>query len=100
MAKRKDATPPHSNLPADDEIVHLTAEPPKENPAARTTAPISAEGTPPTSREPGDDAATEPSPEQRKAGWAPRATIAVPLTEEAKRDHTKGEVARYIDGYG
>jgi hypothetical protein len=100
MAKRKDATQPHSDLPAGDETVHVTAEPPKENPPAQSTTPLGAESPPPTSREPGDDSATEPSPKQRKAGWAPRTTIAVPLTEEAKRDHTKGEVARYIDGYG
>jgi hypothetical protein len=58
-----------------------------------------AEGTSPTLREPGDDSAREQAAESNKSSWSPRTTIAVPLTEEAKRDHTKGEVARYIDGY-
>lgn len=52
-----------------------------------------------TAREQGDDTATEPAAEQKKSSWQPRTTIAVPLTEEAKRDHTKGEVARHVDGY-
>jgi hypothetical protein len=99
MAKRKTATQPHSDLPADDEIVHLTAEPPKENPAADTTPPLTAQSSSPAPRQPGDDTPPQQAAEPRKAGWAPRTTIAVPLTEEAKRDHTKGEVARYIDGY-
>jgi hypothetical protein len=67
--------------------------------AAESAPPLGAEGTSPTPREPGVDSATETSSEQKKSNWAPRTTIAVPLTEEAKRDHTKGEVARYIDGY-
>jgi hypothetical protein len=98
MSKRR-PTAAETNAPADDEIVNLTAEPPRENPAAQTAAPLAAEGKPATLREPGDDTAVEPAAEQRKSSWAPRTTIAVPLTEEAKRDHTKGEVARYIDGY-
>lgn len=98
MAKRKTDTQAQSHLPADDELVNLTAEPPKENTAAPITAPLGTEGTPPL-REPGDDTSTEQAAESRKASWVSRTTIAVPLTEEAKRDHTKGEVARYSDGY-
>jgi hypothetical protein len=100
MAKRKNATQPLSDLPAEAESVNVTAEPPKENPTAQTTPPLAAEGKPATLREPGDDTPPEQAAESRKASWAPRTVIAVPLTEEAKRDHTKGEVARYIDGYG
>jgi hypothetical protein len=58
--------------------------------------------TPPeelSSREHGDETATEQVAEQKKSSWQPRTTIAVPLTEEAKRDQTKGEVARHVDGY-
>lgn len=58
--------------------------------------------TPPAelpSRDQGDYTATEPAAERKKSSWQPRTTIAVPLTEEAKRDHTKGEVARHVDGY-
>lgn len=49
--------------------------------------------------EPGDDTVTENAAEHQKSSWEPRSTISIPLTEEAKRDHTKGEVARHIDGY-
>jgi hypothetical protein len=89
-----DSTPAAAALTSPTE-----AAPPTENPATLASQPPSAEGKQPSLREPGDDAASEPSAEPRKASWAPRTTIAVPLTEEAKRDHTRGEVARYIDGY-
>jgi hypothetical protein len=99
MAKRKAAEQAQQTTTADDEIVNLTAEPPKPNPAVDAAPPLGTEGKSPILREPGDDAAAEPSAEPRRSSWAPRTTIAIPLTEEAKRDHTKGEVARYIDGY-
>jgi hypothetical protein len=76
-----------------------TAEQTPENLPPADIAPPSAAATPATSREPGEETESEQSAEQRKSSWAPRATIAVPLTEEAKRDRTRGEVARYIDGY-
>jgi hypothetical protein len=76
-----------------------TAEHTQENPPPADIAPPSAAATPATAREPGEETAAEQAAEQRKSNWAPRATIVVPLTEEAKRDLTKGEVARYIDGY-
>jgi hypothetical protein len=78
-----------------------TAEQTQDNPLTEEEA-VNPAAQPPTAasqREPGDDAAADQAAEQKKSSWAPRTTIAVPLTEEAKRDHTKGEVARYIDGY-
>jgi hypothetical protein len=72
---------------------------PPSTSAAESTPPLGAEGTSPTLREPGVASAAEQAAEPNKSSWAARTTIAVPLTEEAKRDHTKGEVARYVDGY-
>jgi len=95
MTKHKTAQQP--SAPAADEAHDVTAAPPKDNPVPETAPPLNSEGLPST--EPDDDSAVEPSDDQKKSSWAPRTTIAVPLTEEAKRDHTKGEVARYIDGY-
>jgi hypothetical protein len=48
-------------------------------------------------REPGDDSQSEQ--QTQKAGWQPWNSISIPLDEAAKRDHTKGEVARYTEGY-
>lgn len=96
MTKRKTAEQEQDTAPAGDAIIHNTAAPLQGQPAANTASPPDAEAKRLTVREPGDDSATA---EQKKASWAPRTTIAVPLTEEAKRDQTKGEVARYIDGY-
>jgi hypothetical protein len=92
MAKRKTAEKTQEIAPAGDEIGTLAATPPKETPAAEKAAQA-------PEREPGDDTTTEQAAGQKKSSWATRTTIAVPLTEEAKRDHTKGEVARYVDGY-
>lgn len=50
----------------------------------------------PQDREPGVESE---EPKREPMNWEPRTTIAVPLDEAAKADHTKGEVARYIDGY-
>lgn len=82
MAKRKDATQAQPSTPAEE-----------------SATPLGEEGNSPTLREPGNDSATGQAAEPNKSSWAARTTIAVPLTEEAKRDHTKGEVARYVDGY-
>jgi len=97
--KRKTAESAQDNMPADDETVNPTAEASMTTPATQATSPLGTDGKPSSQREPGDDTAAEQSAQQRQSSWAPRTTIAVPLTEEAKRDHTKGEVARYIDGY-
>ncbi len=86
--RRKTAAQSQGQAPA-----HPTVElagTPETNPVPAAAA---------ASREPGDDTAAEASVGPRKSGWAARSTIAVPLTEEAKRDRTKGEVARYLDGY-
>jgi hypothetical protein len=99
MTRRKTAEQTQSNTPADEGIPTLTEQPPAANPAEEAAPSLGTDGNTPAMREPGDDSATELSAEQKKSSWAPRTTIAVPLTEEAKRDHTKGEVARYIDGY-
>lgn len=82
-SKRKTAEPAQDNTLNEDGAVNLAAQP----------------STAASQREPGDDTAADQVSGQKKSSWAPRTTIAVPLTEEAKRDHTKGEVARYIDGY-
>ncbi len=97
--KRKIAEQAQDNISAEDETVHPTAETSAANSAPQATSPLGTDGKPSTQREPGDDSAAEQSAQQNKSSWAPRTTIAVSLTEEAKRDHTKGEVARYIDGY-
>ena len=75
-------------------------EPPSKNQVADVDNPPGV--TPPvelSSREHGGETATQQAAERKKSSWQPRTTIAVPLTEEAKRDHTKGEVARHVDGY-
>src|SRR5579884_3580766 len=96
--KRKTADQAQDNAPAEDETVNPTAEASTANPAVQAASPLGTDGNPSTQREPGDDT-TEKAAGPQKSSWAPRTTIAVPLTEEAKRDHTKGEVARYVDGY-
>ncbi|MGH7170116.1 MAG: hypothetical protein ACRELG_07560 [Gemmataceae bacterium] len=99
-SKRKTAEQAQDHTPAGDETIHGTAETATAHQAAQTAVPPGTDGNPPAARrEPGDDSAAEAAAGQHKSSWAPRTTIAVPLTEEAKRDHTKGEVARYSDGY-
>jgi hypothetical protein len=66
MAKRKTADQALNTTPADDEIVTLTAEPPKANPAAETAA-LAPE------RQPGDDTKS----------WAKQATASVIVDPEA-----------------
>ena len=97
--KRKTADQPQDNTPAGDETAYPTGETSTAHPPAEAAAPPGTDSNPGAQREPGDDSAAEAAAGQKKSSWAPRTTIAVPLTEEAKRDHTKGEVARYIDGY-
>jgi hypothetical protein len=97
--RRKTADQTQDSTPAEDETVQPTTEDSTANPAAQAASPLGTDGKPSTQREPGDDTAAQKATNQQKSSWAPRTTIAVPLTEEAKRDHTKGEVARYIDGY-
>lgn len=115
--KRKTADQAQDITTTDAGTATLPEQQPAANPTAETASPAAAavsqkppagqESSPPlgsdgkhhTMHEPGDDTAVEQSAGQKKSSWAPRTTIAVPLTEEAKRDHTKGEVARYIDGY-
>ncbi|HTU90634.1 MAG TPA: hypothetical protein VMF69_11215 [Gemmataceae bacterium] len=95
--KRKIAEQAQDNSTlASDETAFGAASTQTASQAAQTAAPLATADTPTALREPGAD---DPAAEHRKASWAPRTTIAVPLTQEAKRDHTKGEVARYIDGY-
>jgi hypothetical protein len=67
MAKRKTAELSLDNTPADDEIVTLTAEPPKANPAAEN-ASLAPE------RQPGDDT---------QKSWAKQATASIIVDPEA-----------------
>ncbi len=83
MTKRKTADQAQDNTLTENEVVNPAASPP----AAASQ------------RQSGNDTAAEQAAAPNKSSWAARTTIAVPLTEEAKRDHTKGEVARYVDGY-
>lgn len=51
-------------------------------------------------REPGDNTATEqPAEQARKSSWAPRSTLSIPIGEEAKKDASKGEVLKLVDGF-
>ena len=95
--KRKIAEQVQDSTTTDAETTTLAGQAPVANSAADAATPT--DGQQQTLREPGDDTAADRSAGQKKSRWAPRTTIAIPLTEEAKRDHTKGEVARYIDGY-
>ena len=95
--KHKTASETANPLPAADSAP-LSTEPPKDHPEAQTTPPRSEASQQPPVREPGDDTASEPAA-AKKDNWKPWTDIAVPLTEEAKRDHTKGEVARHHEGY-
>lgn len=96
--KHKTAGETANSLPDAEGNAPLSAEPPKDHPEAQTSPPRSVASQQPPVREPGDDTASEP-PAAKKGNYMPWTDIAVPLTEEAKRDHTKGEVARHREGY-